>query len=72
LGGLNEREAPGKVVNANPPKHLAQLRSASHALVATLQKHRSKTSKLMRFGNLHFRDNWGWPCKALVAGHDIG
>jgi len=26
--GLNEREAPGKVVTARPPKSLAQLRSA--------------------------------------------
>jgi len=31
-------------MNATPPKRLAQLRSASHALVSTLQKHRSKTS----------------------------
>jgi len=35
--GLNEREAPGKVVTARPHKHLAQLRSVSHALVSTLQ-----------------------------------
>jgi len=28
--GLNEREAPGKVVTARPPKRLAQLRSVSH------------------------------------------
>jgi len=32
-GGLNEREAPGKVVTVRPPKRLAQLRSVSHALV---------------------------------------
>jgi len=51
--GLNEREAP---------RHLGQLRSVSHALFSTVQKHRSKTSKLIRFGSLHFRDNWGWPC----------
>jgi len=37
--GLNEHEAPGKVVTARPPKRLAQLRSVSHALVSTLQKH---------------------------------
>ena len=43
--GLNEREAPGKVLTARPPKRLAQLRSVSHALVSTWQKHRSKTSK---------------------------
>jgi len=30
--GLNEREAPGKVVTARPPERLAQLRSVSHAL----------------------------------------
>jgi len=34
--GLNEREAPGKVVTARPPKHLAQLRSVSHVLFSTL------------------------------------
>ena len=48
-----------------PTPGLAQLRSVSHALVSTLQKHRSKTSKLIRFGSLHFRDNWGWPCAAV-------
>jgi len=57
--GLNEHEAPGKVVTSRPPKRLAQLRSVSHALVSTLQKHQSKTSTLIRFGSLHFRDNWG-------------
>jgi len=63
--GLNEREAPGKIVTAKPPKRLAQLRSVSHALVSTLQKHRSKTSKLIRFGSLHFRDNCGSPCTVV-------
>jgi len=63
--GLNEREAPGKVVTARPPKRFAQLPSVSHTLVSTLQKHRSKTSKLIRFGNLHIRDNWGWPCTVV-------
>jgi len=53
--GLNEREAPGKVVTARPLKRIAQLRSVSHNLVSTLQKHRPKTSKLIRFGSLHFR-----------------
>ena len=62
---LNEREAPGKVVVARPPKRLAQLRSVSHTLVSTLQKHRSKTSKLIRFDSLHFRDIWGWPRTAV-------
>jgi len=57
--GLNEREAPGKVVTTRPPKRLAQLCGVSHALVLTLQKHRSKKSKLIRFGSLHFKDNWG-------------
>jgi len=56
---LNEREAPGKVVTARPLKRLAQLSSVSHTLVSTLQKHRSKTSKQIRFGCLHSRDNWG-------------
>jgi len=59
--GLNEREALGKVVTARPPERLAQLHSVSHALVTTLQKHRSKTSKLVRFGSLHYRNNWEWP-----------
>jgi len=63
--GLNEREAPGKVVTARLPTRLAQLRSVSHALVSTLRKHQSKTSKLIRFGSLHYRDNWGWPCTAV-------
>jgi len=53
--GLNERKAPGKVVTARPIKRIAQIRSVSHALVPTLQKHRSKTWKLIRFGSLHFR-----------------
>ena len=47
--GLNERKAPGKVLTARPPKHLAQLRSISHSLVSTLQKHRSETPKLFFF-----------------------
>jgi len=63
--GLNEREAPGKIVTARPPKSLAQLSNVSHALVSTLQKHRSKMSKLIRFGSLHFRDNLGWPRTAV-------
>jgi len=63
--GLNEREAPGKVVIARAPKRFAQLRSVSHAFVSNLQKHRSKTSKLIPFGSLHFRDNWGWACTAV-------
>ena len=63
--GLNEREAPGKVVTARPPKRLAQLLSISHALVSTLQKHQTskrqkvKNVKTDTFGSLHFRDNWG-------------
>jgi len=48
--GNNKREAPGKAVIARPSKCLAQLRSVSDALVSTLQKHRSETSKLIRFG----------------------
>jgi len=62
---LNEREAPGKVVTARPPKRLTQLSSLSQTLVSTLQKHRSKTSKLIRFGTLHFRDNRGWWCRSV-------
>ena len=44
-------------MTARSPKHLAQLRRISHALVSTLQKHRSK---LIRFGtgSQHFRDSW--------------
>jgi len=52
--GLNEREAPGKIVTSRPPQRLAQLWSVSNALVSNLPKHRSKTSKLMRFGSQHF------------------
>jgi len=63
--GLNEREASGKVLTARPPKRLAQLWSVSHALVSSLQNHRSKMSKLIPFGSLHFRDNGGWPCTAV-------
>jgi len=33
-------------VTARPPKRLAQLRSVSHALVSTLQKHRSIKVKI--------------------------
>jgi len=54
---LKEREAPGKVVTATTPKRLAQLRSVSHALVSAVQKPRSKTSKLIQCGGLHFRKN---------------
>ena len=44
--GLNEREAPGKVVTARPPKRLAQLRIAFHIpsfqlCKRTGQKHQS-------------------------------
>jgi len=63
--GLNEREAPAKVMTARPPKRWAQLRSVSQSLVSTLQKHRSKTSKLIRFVSLHFRDNWRWSCTSV-------
>jgi len=63
--GLTKREAPGKVVTARPPQHLTQLSSISYTLVSTLQNHQSKTSKLIRFGSLHFRDNWGWSCTAV-------
>jgi len=52
-------------MTARPPKRLAQLSSVSHALVSTLKKHRSKTWKLIRFGSLHFRDNWGWSCTGV-------
>jgi len=54
-----------KVVTARSPKRLAQLRSVSYALVSNLQKHRPKTSNVIRFGSLHFRDNWGWLCTAV-------
>jgi len=39
---LNEREAPGNVVAARPSKRITQLRmrSVSHAVVSTSQKHR--------------------------------
>jgi len=46
--GLNEREAPGNVVTARPPKCLAQLCSVSKALDET-SKALVKTSKLIRF-----------------------
>jgi len=49
-----------------PTPGLAQLRCVSHALISTLQKQRSKTLKLKRFGSLHFRDNWGWLFMAVL------
>jgi len=51
-GGLNEHEVQGKVLTARPPKRLAQMRSVSHALVSTLQKYRSNSSKPIRSGSL--------------------
>ena len=65
--GLNEREAPGKVVTARPLKRLTQLNSVSHTLVSTLRKYRLKTSKVIRFGSLHFRDNWGDHLRQFVC-----
>jgi len=59
ITGLNEHETPGKVVTTKPPKRLVQLRIISNALVPPFKKHRLKTSKLIRFGSLHFRGNWG-------------
>jgi len=56
---------PGQSRDREAPKRLVQLRKVSHALVSTLQKHRWKTSKVIRFGNLHFSDNWGWPSTAV-------
>jgi len=58
--GLNERETPGKVATARPPKRLVQL----HIVCFTCPRFNFveallKTSKLIRFGSLHFRDNWG-------------
>ena len=44
---------------------LAQLRSISHALIFNFAEAPVKKSKLIRFGSLHFRDNWGWPCTAV-------
>jgi len=66
--GLSGHEVPGKVVIARPPKRLAQLRIVSRALVSTLPKNRSKTSKLigLRLGSLHFRDNWEAVCMWLI------
>jgi len=66
--GLNERETPGKVVTARPPKRLVQLCTISHALVSTLQKDRSKPSKLIRVGSLHFWDNWGEHVRRFSCG----
>jgi len=64
---LNEREAPGKIVTARPPTCLAQLLCVSHAFVSTLQKHWSKMSELIRFGSLHFRNNWGDRVRPFVC-----
>ena len=47
------------------PNSLEKLRSVSHTFVSTSQKHRSKTSKLIRFSSLHFRGNWGWSRTAV-------
>ena len=44
--GLNEREAPGKIVTARPTERPAQLSSVSHAFVSTLQKHWLKKRKI--------------------------
>jgi len=63
--GLNEREDPGKVVTAKPPKCFAQLRSVSNALVATLQNHRSKTSKLDTIWQPTHQRQLGWPGTAV-------
>jgi len=58
------RNASKKVGN-HCPKRLAQLFSVSHSLVPPFKKHRSKTSNQIRFGSLHFKDNWGWPWTAV-------
>jgi len=47
---------------ARPPKRLAKPSNVPHALVSTLRKHGSKTSKLIQLGSLHFRDNWRFLC----------
>jgi len=46
-GRIKWTRGPGQSLDREAPKRLAQLRSVSHALVSTLQKHRSKTSKLI-------------------------
>jgi len=46
-GRINWTRGPGQSLDREAPKRLAELRSVSHALVSTLQKHRSKTSKLI-------------------------
>ena len=56
-GRIKWTRGPGQSRDRESPKRLAQLRRVSHALVSTLQKHRSK---LIRFGtgSQHFRDSW--------------
>jgi len=49
-------------MNASPPKRLTKPDNVSHALVSTLWKHGSNTSKLIQSGSLHFRDNWRFVC----------
>ena len=61
-GRIKWTQGSGQSRDCESPKCLAQLRSVSHTLISTLQKHRSK---LIRFDSLHFRDNWWWPCTAV-------
>jgi len=51
-GRIKWTRSPGQSLDREAPKRLAQLRSISHALVSTLQKHRSKTSKLIENAKL--------------------
>jgi len=61
--GLNEREAPGKVVTARPPKCLAQLRSVSHSYYRfNFAETPVENVKANTTWQPNTSDNWGWPC----------
>jgi len=66
--GLNEREAPCKVVTARPPKHLAQLRSVSHALVSTLQSTGKNRQNWYDLAAYISEKIWGWPFRWFICG----
>jgi len=59
--GLNEREAPGKVVKARAPTRLAQLRSVSHASSFQLCRAPVKNVKTDTIWQTTFQRQFGVP-----------
>jgi len=58
---LNQREAPSEIVTARAPWTLSATAWRFTCPRFNFADAPVKKSNLIRFGSLHFRDNWEWP-----------